>query len=198
MQYFRGNPLGKCPIERSRRGWENNTKANLMNICCEDVKQIILTQDSDQRWTQVLAPSLVYASYACTFFCGKIGFENSDKFRFYFRVKLNSLDKQICYYRPSAIFNRNLLSSFGESRGWTRDLCVRSFQIGFFVQRNYEMSIAEVINARYSYPLRFQYITDKNNLIIFGVNTVYLRHNQSVGLKLNFRQRNFAVCKTVM
>jgi hypothetical protein len=46
---FMGNPKGKKPLGKSRRGWEGNIKMKLQAMRCEGMDVIELAQDRD-RW----------------------------------------------------------------------------------------------------------------------------------------------------
>jgi hypothetical protein len=48
-----GNPEGKSPLERPRRGWENGIKMDLREIGWGCVEWIQLAQDRD-RWRAVV------------------------------------------------------------------------------------------------------------------------------------------------
>ena len=43
-----GKPEGKRPFGRSKRGWENNIKMDLMEVGCDPGECIDLAEDKDQ------------------------------------------------------------------------------------------------------------------------------------------------------
>ena len=44
-----GKPVGKIPLGRHRRRWEDNIKMDLREVGCRDIDRIELAQDWD-RW----------------------------------------------------------------------------------------------------------------------------------------------------
>jgi len=48
-----GRPVGKRPLGRLRRRWEDNVRMDLSEIMWEGLDWIHLAQDTDQWWTLV-------------------------------------------------------------------------------------------------------------------------------------------------
>jgi len=48
-----GKPVGKSPLERPRRGWEDNIKMDLQEVGFGDMDWIELAQDRD-RWHELV------------------------------------------------------------------------------------------------------------------------------------------------
>jgi hypothetical protein len=52
-KFLVGKPEGKSPLERSRRGWEDNIKMDLEEVGCGGMDWIDLAQDRD-RWRELV------------------------------------------------------------------------------------------------------------------------------------------------
>jgi hypothetical protein len=48
-----GKPVGKKPLGRPRRRWEDSIKIDLQKVGCEGMDWIELTQDRDRWWPVV-------------------------------------------------------------------------------------------------------------------------------------------------
>ena len=54
IQDFVGNPDGKRPLRRPRRGWEENNKKDLQAAGCGDMDLIDVAQDRN-RWRALVS-----------------------------------------------------------------------------------------------------------------------------------------------